>query len=430
MSRSTTSTGSRRTGRRAWMLAGAALVSSVAAVGLVPSAANATTINYTGTTSGTQSTITIHRGDTYQRVLNPSGSINAVLDDTNHTITSGTVTFQPSFTPTFVGPFNLNVYVRTDLEQVGSVTGTATPDATTSGITDLVSNATTRLRVTVYSQKGTVQDPTVDAKLSDPTKCWVDLPLTLKGTADRRAETVALKADPFTIPTFPNGTPDATHTCGFATNALNTQVAGANNAIDLHFTGGPITAHYTGVTTGTQSTIVIKKGDWFGFQQTVHPTGSIVADIDFSTYKTSNAVARFNPMDVPALPGVFSSLPANAHIVMTTIGSPVATLTKGTTLGIDNISVSTTARMAVTVTLANNPSLALTNGTTCFVDISLKLTGTVDRGTDALKLSSPAFTIPKFADNSCGLMTIGVNSLITGPHNTIDLNYHDGVVAP
>ncbi len=413
-----------RAHRAALGLAGIGILASVGVV-LVP-AAGATTVSYAGTTSGTQSTLTIHRGDAYQRVLNPTGSVSATLDDTNHTVVGGQVTLQPTTTATFVGPFNLNVYVRTDLEQIGSVTGTATPGAA-AGTTDLAVSATTRLRVTVYNQKGTTQAPATDGKLSDPTKCYVDLPLTLTGSADRRSGALSLTQDPFTIPTFPNGTPDATRTCGLATNSLNTQVAGAKNGIDLHFSGAPTSAHYTGVTSGTRSTILIKKGDAL-LGKTIHPSGSLVSDINFTNSTVSNVATRFDPIDVAALPGILSALPANAHIDLSTVGTPAATLTASGTPGIDNIAVQTTARMNVTVSLFSKPGVALTNPKTCFVDLKLNLTGTVDRGTDEVKLSQPKFTVPNFPFFGCGLLGSGLNLLVSGPNNSITLDYVDGVV--
>jgi hypothetical protein len=409
---------------------GAALVTAAAGFGLWPAPnAAATTVAYTGTTSGTQSSITIHRGDAYQRVLNPEGTVTATLDDTAKKIAGGQVMLKPSFTATFVGPFNLNLYVRTDLEQVGQVTGTATPSATTPGTTDLVATATTRLHLTVYNQKGTTQSPSTDPTLTDPVKCAVDLTLTLKGSANRRTGALSLKQDPFTIPTFPNGTPDPNKTCGLATNALNTQVAGANNAINLNFSGGPTSAHYTGVTTGTQSTIVIKKGNWL-LEKTVHPTGTLVSDIDFTTNTVKNTKATFGSIDVPALPGILAAVPANAHIDMSVIGTPAATIAPSGTPGIDKITVATTARMAVTVSLFNDPGVKLTNPATCFVDIKLNLTGTVDRGTDALSLGQNPFTIPKFPFFGCGLLGTGLDTLVSGSNNTISLNYVDGVVPP
>lgn len=410
------------------VLSCAALIGAIATVGtvLAPSA-GATTINYAGTTSGTQSTITIHRGDSFQRVLHPEGAVTATLDDTNRTVVGGTVALKPSYTPTFTGPFGLLLYVRTDIEQVGQIAGTAVPSSTI-GVTDLAVSATTRLRVTVYRTLDGTQHPETDARLSDPVKCFVDLPLTLTGTANRRTGALALTQDPFTIPTFPNGTPDPARTCGLATGSLNQQVAGANNGISLNFTGGPTTAHYTGVSKGTQSLIVIKKGDWI-FQRKVNPTGSLVADIDFTTRTVSNVDARFDPINMAALPGILSAAPANAKIDLKTIGTPVATVAPSATPGIDDLSVQTTARMGVTVSLFSNPGVNLTNPSRCFVDIKLALKGTVDRGTDVVTLGSPAFTIPRFPLFGCGLtMSTGLTTMVSGPNNTIALKYVDGVV--
>ena len=412
---------------RSLTLAAAALITSLAALTALPATtAGATTVSYTGTSTGTQSSITIHRGDAYQRVLNPEGTVTATLDDTAKKIVSGTVSLKPSYTPTFVGPFNLKVYVRTDMEQIGQVTGTAVPSAT-PGTTDVVAKTTTRLHLTVYNTKDGTQNPATDGKLTDPTKCYVDLGLTLTGSANRRTGALALKQDPFTIPAFPNGTPDANKTCGPATGSLNTQVAGSNNGIDLHFSGAPTSAHYTGITTGTQSTIVIKKGDLL-FERTVHPTGTLVADIDFTTGKTSNVAATFAAMDIPALPGILASAPAYAHVDLKTLSAPVATLSPSGAPGIDKITVQTTARMSVTVSLLSNPGIKLTDPTSCYSDITLSATGTVDRGTDEVKLTQNPFTIPKFKFFGCGFLGAGLDLMIAGPTNTIALNYVDGVV--
>jgi len=402
----------------------AALVASIFV--LRPQNAEATTINYSGATSGTQSSITIHRGDSFQRVLHPEGTVTATLDDTNKKVVGGTVALKPSFTDTFVGPFNLTLYVRTDLEQIGNVTGTATPSAT-AGSSDLAVNATNRLHLTVYVQSGATQAPATDQKLTDPAKCSVDLALTLKGQANRRTGALSIAADPFTIPTFPADNPaDPSRTCGFATGALNQQVAGANNAIALNFSGAPTTAHYTGVSTGTQSTIVIKKGD-FIFEKTVHPTGSIEADIDFTAGKITNTKTVFNPVDVAALPGVLAALPVNAHIEITTLAPPAASLTPSGTPGIDNAKVSVKARMAVTAT-AITSSLKLTNPKTCYVDLDLALAGTVDRGTDALKVSQPKFTVPSFPFFGCGLLGPALTGMVSGKSNSINLNFVDGAI--
>lgn len=401
-----------------------ALVASIFV--LRPQNAEATTINYAGVTSGTQSSVTIHRGDSFQRVLHPAGAVTATLDDTNKKVVSGAVALKPSFTDTFVGPFNLVLYVRTDLEQIGNVTGTATPSAT-SGLTDLAVNSTTRLRLTVYVQAGATQSPTTDQKLTDPAKCHVDLALSLKGQANRRTGALSIAADPFTIPQFPADNPaDPSRTCGFATGALNQQVAGGNNAIALNFTGGPTTAHYTGVSKGTQSKIVIKKGD-FIFEKTVHPTGSIEADIDFITGKITNTKTVFDPVNVAALPGVLAALPVNARIDITTLTPPTASLTPSGTPGIDNAKVGVKARMTVTAT-AITTSLKLTNPKTCYVDLTLDLAGTVDRGTDELKLSQPKFTIPSFPLFGCGLLGPALSGMVSGKSNSINLNFVDGVI--
>lgn len=404
-----------------------AMTTVLATFGSAP--AGATTLTYVGSTSGTQSTVTIHKGDKFERVIHPSGNVTATLDDTAKKVTSANVTFAPAYTDTFTGPFGILVYVKTDLTQVGPATGTATPVGTT-GVANLAVSTTTRLGLTVFVSKDGSQQPATDQKLSDPSKCSVDLALNLTGTADRRTGALNLGADPFTIPTFPSGTPDPAKTCEFATGALNQQVAGTNNSIDLHFTGGPTSAHYTGVSKGTQSAVTIKKGDLL-FQRTINPTGSLVADIDFVSKKVTNVVTKFDPLTIKALPGVLGALPAYAKINLTTTGTPTASLTPSGKPGIDNVSVSTGARMAVTVSLLSSPGVPLTNPAKCFVDLKLNLTGTVDRGTDTLTLSQSKFTIPSFPVSGCGLLLgPGLSLMVSGANNSINLTYVDGVIAP
>ncbi|MBI2708329.1 MAG: hypothetical protein HYX34_01340 [Actinobacteria bacterium] len=417
----------RRRRAAALLFATSMLAATVAA--LLGSPAGATTITYVGRTSGTQSTVTTNRGSQFERVINPEGTITAVLDDTAGTLVSATTSFAPAFTPTFTGPFGLLLYVRADLEQLGSSSGTATPSST-SGITNVAVTNTTRLRVTVYRTLDGTQRPATDQKLTDPAKCYADLSLRLTGTANRRTGDLSVSQDPFTIPQFPNGTPDPARTCGLATGSLNQQLAGANNSIVLNFTGGPTRAHYTGVSRGTSSTVVVRKGDPI-FQRTLNPTGTIVADIDFTTGAVTNTVARFDPVTIKALPGILSSLPAWARINLTTIGTPTATLTPSGTAGIDNITVRTTARMAVTVlALDPNTGLKLTDPARCFVDVALTLQGTVDRGTDQLRLAQDPFRIPSFpAWGGCGLLLgPGLSLMVSGPANSISLNYVDGPV--
>lgn len=416
-----------QTPRRAAALAVAmTLLTSVGLVTALAPSAGATTLQYSGSSTGTASTLTLHRGDSYERVLHPTGTITATLDDTNHTVTGGTVAFDPSYTDTFVGPFSLNLYVRTDLEQIGPASGSAT-DSGTPGVANVSVQSQNRLHLTVFRQKGATQDPATDGKMTDPAKCYVDLSLSLSGTADRRTGDLSVGADPFTIPAFPNGTPDPAKTCQLATSSLNAQVAGPNNAIALHFSGGPTSAHYTGKTTGTQSTIVIKKGNKL-LERTVNPTGALVGDIDFTTGTLSNVSTTFSSITMKAFPGILSSLPAYAKIDMSTIGTPAAALTPSGTPGIDTISVQTTARMAVTVSLLSPNGIKLTNPSSCYVDLHLNLSGTVDRGTDKVSLNQNPFTIPSFG-RGCGLlMGPALTLLVSGSSNSISLNYSDGVL--
>jgi hypothetical protein len=124
---------------------------------------------------------------------------------------------------------------------------------------------------------------------------------------------------------------------------------------------------------------------------------------------------------------VLAALPVNAHIEITTLGPPTASLAPSGTPGIDNAKVAVKARMAVTAT-AITSSLKLTNPKTCYVDLSLDLSGTVDRGTDALKLSQPKFTVPSFPFFGCGLLGPALTAMVSGKSNSINLNFVDGVI--
>jgi hypothetical protein len=331
-----------------------------------------------------------------------------------------------SYTPTFVGPFNLLVYVKTELEQVGDISGSVAA-SDTPGVVDLTANATNRLRITVYRQMGTTQNPASDPRLSDPAKCWVDLSLALSGQANRRTGDLHLEANGFTIPTFPNGNPDPTRTCGLATNALNTQVAGANNRLELNFSGGPTQAHYTGVIDSAASSIVIKKGDLL-LQRVVKPEGTLVADIDFTTNTVSNTAATFKPITMSALPNPLSSLPLSAKVDLTPIGTPTVTMSPSAYVGIDKVAAGVKARMGVTLFVTGLPNWKITDGAKCYVDVTLNLTGTVDRGTNILKLGTPAFTIPKFPSGCGWIGKAALDLALSGSKNTVSVLYRDGVV--
>jgi len=67
----------------------------------------------------------------------------------------------------------------------------------------------------------------------------------------------------------------------------------------------------------------------------------------------------------------------------------------------------------------------LTHPAKCFVDLDLTLAGTVDRGTNELKLAQSKFTIPNFTFVGCGLMGSGRNLLVAGANNSIALNEVD-----
>lgn len=414
-----------RRARRAALVA--TLVSAVAATGVVAaSSARATTLTFQGTSGPGDSIVVTRQGESLENHLSPTGSVTAVLDDTHHTITSGAVTLDSAYSDLVpIGPFY--GYVRADFEQVGSISGTLANTAT-EGIQAVTVHTVTRLRMTVFATPNPEEHPDTDGQLSSPSTCWVDLDLALTGTVNRRTGFLSIGANPFTIPEFPGGaTATSDQDCGeVGFQALNSIVAGSNNRITMNFSGTPTTVHYTGVTSGSQSTIVIRKGDPI-FERTVHPAGSLVADIDFRTNTINNVVTKFDDLNIPALPGLLASFPVYARIGMKILGTPTATLTPGTTVGIDNVTVSAKVRMAVTVSAVSS-SLTLTNPNTCYVDLRLNLAGTVDRGTDKLSLSSK-FSIPPFPLLGCGLLSAGLTTMVSGSNNVANLNYVDGDVS-
>jgi hypothetical protein len=405
----------------------ATLVSALAISGLVSaSTAQATTLTFLGTSGPGDSQVVTRVGEQYENHLSPTGSVIAVLDDTNQTITSGTVSLDSTYSSIVpAGPFF--GYIKADFEQVGAITGT-TAHTATEGIDSLSVHVVTRLHVTTYVSKVAEQHPDTDGTVTDPATCWVDLDLSLTGSVNRRTGFLSLGQDGFTIPNFPgNDTATPGHDCGeVGYQVLDGIVSGSNNTMHLNFNGAPTTVHYTGVSTGDQSTIVVRKGDPI-FSKTIHPLSSLVADIDFRTNAITNVDVKFDRINVAALPGLLAAIPVYAHIDLKLLGTPVAALSPGTTPGIDRVTVSTKARMAVTVTAISN-DLKLTNPSTCYVDLKLALAGTVDRGTDKLNLSGK-FAIPAFPLFGCGLLSAGLTTMVSGPSNTVDLNYVDGVVS-
>lgn len=418
----------------------AALVSAVVTVfaaGSIVAAtgAQATTVSYSGISGPGDSLVVTHRGEVVngtniEQRLSPTGAVTAVLDDTNHKVLSSTVALDPAYSGLIaLGP--LFAYVRADFEQIGTVTGTVSHTGT-PGIDMVAVHTVTRLHMTTYATTTPVENPATDGTISQGATCFVDLDLTLAGPVNRRTGTLSLGADPLVIPRFPGPADNipGDDCTDFGAKGLNFLVAGSNNAITLNFKGAPTSAHYTGVTTGNQSTIGIRVGDPI-FAKTVHPSSSIVADINFQTGAITNVKALFKPIDIAALPGLLAAIPVFAHIDITTTGTPVASLTSGGATGIDKVNVSVNARMAVTVTAVSS-LVKLTNPLSCYVNLKLNLAGTVDRGTDQLNLAGK-FTIPSFPLLGCGVQTfgfvsVGLTSMVSGTNNSIALNYVDGTL--
>lgn len=393
-----------------------------AAIGFPGSPAGATTIDYAGTTAGQESTIVIHKGDAYQRTIHPTGTVTARLDDSANRVTSANVTFEPAFTETFPGPFGIKVYASAAISQIAPASGTTAPGG--DDISTVAVDTKVRMALTAYRTLDGTQHPATDQKLSDPVKCTVDISLHLVGTANRRTGVLSLAADQFTIPTFPNGSIDPAKTCGVATGELNKSVAGTSNTAALIFNGGPTSAHYTGISTGTASTVVVKRGTML--ERVLHPTSSMTGDIDFVHGQVTNVSVRFRPLTIRALPGILRFLPVDARIQMSLVGTPTATLTPSNRVGIDNLTVISTARMGVGLSALG---MALTDSNACHVDIRLQLTGTVDRGTNTVHLAQSGFAIPAFPINGCGILFApALTMLVSGSMNTIALDYVDGVL--
>ena len=403
----------------------AGLVVSLCATGvslIAATPASATTLDYVGSTSGTQSTVVIHKGDAHERTIHPTGRVTATLDDTAKKVIKSDVNFDPTWTDIQVVA-GLKVYTRTDMTQVGSATGSSAIDANGNAILSV--KATTRLGMTVYVSKDGTKKPDTDEKLAEAAKCYVDMPLTLAGSANRRTGAMSLAVDPFTIPYF--GSVAGT-TCGWATGDLNTQMAGTKNSLALNFTGGATTAHYTGITKGTQSRVTIKNGDAF-LQRNISPSGTMSSDINFATHTVTNARTIFRPTTVSALPPVLNFIPAYATIAMLPRTNPVVTMSASAKPGIDKITAKQKIRMSLAIVFGTgDDATAVTDPAKCFVDIDLSLTGTADRGTDTVALSQSGFTIPAFP-SGCGALSELMTFLVSGSNNTISLNFTDGVLA-
>jgi hypothetical protein len=207
----------------------AAVVAGIfAAAGPTPAGADA--YDYSGSVS--EGLITLKAGDpTYQRTLvDPGATLKASYDDATGAFT-GNTTFATAYTPTFSGPFGLQLYVGADLSQIAPVTGTV--NTSTNGLTAATS---LKFAVTVYNQVGAAQVPATDGKLTDPAKCFVNVALDfVPATSSFNPGTgVAHVVDPlFAIPNFPADTTG----CGIATDSINQQLAGTSNSVDLTFSG-------------------------------------------------------------------------------------------------------------------------------------------------------------------------------------------------
>ncbi|WP_421121636.1 DUF4214 domain-containing protein [Aquihabitans daechungensis] len=223
-------TTSQRASRRrlAAGLAGA-VVAGIFAVG-APAPAGAAGYTYSGAV--TDGLITLNEGDPdYHRVLqDPVATLAGTYDDATGAFTGNTV-FATSYTPTFTGPFDSKLYVAADLSQITPVTGTVNPS--TGGFTGSTS---LKFAVTVYGQSGETQQPTTDGKITNPATCFVNISLdfvSATSTFDLATGGAHVVDPQFTIPTFP---PDP-NGCGLATEALNDQLSGMANSVDLTFAG-------------------------------------------------------------------------------------------------------------------------------------------------------------------------------------------------
>lgn len=177
--------------------------------------------------------------------------------------------------------------------------------------------------------------------------------------------------------------------------------------------------HFHGVSTGTQSTVVVNAGN-ANLERTTHPEGTVDADIDPVTNTISNVQVVTNPIDTPVLPSSLSAVPLTAHVESSIVGTPVNTMASTGLSGVYDVTSQATVRLAVTI-LAG--STALTNPATCFVDVPMDLAGTANTTTKYLHLEQTGFTIPSFPLTGCGLFGPLLTGAVSGSHNNADLNY-------
>jgi hypothetical protein len=405
----------------------------VVVVGGAPQAQADSTISYSGTTSGTASTIVLHSGDSFERTINPAGSVLATINDTTGNLVSASTTFAPAYSDNFAGPFNTWFYVGTLLEQQGGATGTITPTAT-EGVQDITVAVTNRLRVTVYkvATETTAHNPATDQKITLPERCWTDISMNLAGTVNRRTGDLSLAQDPFTIPPFPGDPGDTTnppdptdtnHRCQQATTSLNQQLAGTNNSVELNFSGGPTTAHVEATAQAPDSQLSITpradlpKADFV-------VGGTATADLDFTAGTMSNISLDLDPIDETTPVDYTPNATGRATFELM---SPTGSLSDSGTIGVDNASLSGTLRMHTSVWAGptQNPGTLLADGATCYVDIAFTATGTLDRGTNLLKLDS-TFTVPEFSPGAsvsegCWQQAVGLSNHLSGGGNTMSL---------
>lgn len=415
--------------RRAAVLAGLAAV----ALGTTAIPARAdTTFSYAGSTTGTASTIVLHKGDSYERSLNPTASVTAAIDQTTGTVTSATTSFAAGYTDPFLGPFNAYFYVGEQLTQQGAATGTATPSGT-EAVLDVTIHVTNRLAMTVYKLPTSTspETPATDQKFTLPTRCWVDLAMTLTGTANTRTGALHLVDDPFTIPQFPGDPGDTTnppdpndtnHRCQTATTSLNQQVAGPNNSADLTFSGGPTTAHLDATLQSPASL----------FSVASHPhldaadyglTGKIASDVNFSTSTLSNFTASIDPVQRSTGVGTDGTTGRASFELLSTTGS----LTPSGTTGVEDAAITATLRIHASVWGGQDTTgPVLANGTTCYVDVAFSGSGTLDQGTDELDVTG-SVTIPSFPSGAstaegCGGLASGLTDNVSGSGNSVTLH--------
>ena len=308
---------------RAWATAAAIAVVCITGATLALSGtANAAISTYHGT--ATSGTIKLATGSASARVItNPPVVLDATLDDAAGTI-SPTATFTPVYTPTFAGPFELQLYVRADINQAAAASGPWNPATGAFSV-----SAPYRFAVTVFNQAGAAQAPATDSKITDPATCFVDITLDFTGTANLATGAVTVVDSQFDIPAFPAG-------CGLAQDELNNQLNGPNNSVDLVFAGSVTTTTSTSTTSTSTSTTT-----------TTAPTTTSSTTTTTAPTTTSSTTTTTAPTTTSST-STSTSVPATTSTTTST-SVPSTTSTSTTVISVPSTSTTSTSIPGTTV---------------------------------------------------------------------------------